>query len=154
MAVRSGRRSHLGAHPIALPLLGAVASFVLFARPAYAQRELLTRPGQKGQIVIDQISGFRGGVSGELGGNPANGANGLYPALDYYGPIGFAVQHYSQAAAGVGAGNNYSVTATTFWLAPSLDVFVINHLSVGGMVQIAYTTASESIPTWPMKFMS
>jgi hypothetical protein len=139
------------AYPRASQIAGAIASFALFtllAFPAYAQRELLTRPGQKGQIVIDQISGFRGGVSGELGGgNPGNGTNALYPSLNYYGPIGFAVQHYSQAASGANAGNSYSVTATTFWLAPSLDVFVINHLSVGGMVEIAYTAASESTPT-------
>jgi hypothetical protein len=144
MAIRRGRPFRPGAHLIAWQVTGAIASFVLFALfagPAYAQRELLTRPGQKGQIVIDQLSGFRGGVAGAVG------ENALYPSLDYYGPIGFSVQHYSQAAAGPTAGNSIGVTATTFWLAPSLDVFVINHLSVGGMVQIAYTTASESIPT-------
>ncbi len=153
MAIRKGRRLRRGAHPVLLQVGATVAAFVLLALAApsaRAQRELLTRAGQKGQIVIDQLSGFRGGVSGELGGNAAVGANALYPSLDYYGPIGFAVQHYSQAASGANAGNSYSVTATTFWLAPSLDVFVINHLSIGGMIQIAYTTASESAPMNPV----
>jgi hypothetical protein len=124
--------------------LFVLASFALafsLCGTAFAQRELLTKPGQKGQIVIDQISGFRGGVSGVVG---AGGT--LNPSMDYYGPIGFAVESYSQAAPGHLAPNSYVVTATTFWLAPSVDVFVINHLSVGGMVQIAYTSASESVP--------
>jgi hypothetical protein len=132
------------AHSTPFRVAGAVVTFVvlaLLARPAHAQRELLTKPGQKGQIVVDQISGFRGGVAGAVG------ANALYPSLNYYGPIGFAVQHYSQAAAGADTGNSDVVSTTTFWFAPSLDVFLIDHLSVGGMLQIAYTTASESLPT-------
>lgn len=143
MTIRLGRRFRDGGRPI-LQVLGAIACFVLFAlgaHPASAQRELLTKPGQKGQIVIDQISGFRGGVAGAVG------ANALYPSLNYYGPIGFAVQRYSQAAAGADAGNNDVVSTTTFWLAPSADIFPIDHLSVGGMVEIAYTSASESLPT-------
>jgi hypothetical protein len=128
--------------PALLPGLACLLFVLLHALPARAQRELLTTPGQKGQIVIDQLSGFRGGVSGVVGA----GGDALYPSINYYGPIGVAVEHYSQAAPPPDAPNSFVVTTTTFWLAPSLDVFVINHLSIGGMVQIAYTSASESLP--------
>jgi hypothetical protein len=126
--------------PGAVLTLASFALALLLSSPALAQRELLTKPGQKGQVVIDQISGFRGGVSGIVGGQ-----NELAPAVDYYGPIGFAIQHYSQADARFSS-NVDSVTATTFWVAPSFDVFVIDHLSVGGMVQLAYTGNSASEP--------
>jgi hypothetical protein len=139
MAFGRARRSRPGAY---LALVTFVLAFLL-AAPAFAQRELLTKAGQKGQIIIDQISGFRGGVSGVVG---AGGGGTLYPSVSYYGPIGFAVESYSQAAPPPRAPNSFVVTATTFWLAPSLDIFVINHLSLGGMIQIAYTTASESQP--------
>jgi hypothetical protein len=121
-------------------LLASACAGVLYAAPALAQRDLLTKPGQKGQLVIDQISGFRGGVSGAIGGA------GLAPSMNYYGPIGFSVQRYTQANA-VNNPNTDVVSATTFWLAPSVDYFIINHLSIGGMVQIAYTSTSLSRPT-------
>jgi hypothetical protein len=145
MALRRGRRIRPGENLTfwrrASLLAGFALAFVV-ASPAQAQRELLTKPGQKGQVVIDQISGFRGGVSGIA--DPHSLV--LSPSLAYYGPIGFAVQHYSQTDPRF-AQNSDSVTATTFWLAPSADVFVIDHLSVGGMVQIAYTSQSGSVPT-------
>jgi hypothetical protein len=141
MVVRRARRFHPA--KLAQVALGLVvfASAVLFAIPAMAQRELLTRPGQKGQIVLDQISGFRGGVAGIVGRDGE-----LAPTMQYYGPIGFAIQRYSQTDPAA-AQNSDSVTATTFWLAPSLDVFVIDHLSIGGMVEIAYTSNSGSEAT-------
>ncbi len=135
MALGRGRRSRPGAHIV----FASFALAFLLAVPAFAQRELLTRPGQKGQVVIDQISGFRGGVAGIT-------ATGLAPSLQYYGPIGFAVQRYSQVDAQF-TQNSDTVTAYTFWLAPSADFFVIDHLSIGGMVEIAYTTNSASEPT-------
>jgi hypothetical protein len=138
MASRRDRRPHK------LALLGSSFLFVLlFTMPSLAQRQLLTKPGQRGQIVIDQLSGFRGGVSGIVGNK-----NELAPTVAYYGPIGFAVQHYGQTDANFNS-NTDTVTATTFWLAPSADVFVIDHLSVGGMVEIAYTSNSASEPQPP-----
>ena len=71
--------------------LSSFAALLLLTVPAAAQRELLTKPGQKKQVVIDQISGFRGGVAGVIGTN-----EGLAPTMQYYGPIGFAIQRYSQ----------------------------------------------------------
>jgi hypothetical protein len=146
MAVRRDRRfrpcSSSRLEPLsvwALALL-AFALVWLSAGLAFAQRELLTKPGQKGQVVIDQISGFRGGVAGTVGRQ-----NELAPTMQYYGPIGFAIQRYGQTD-GQFTQNSDTVTATTFWLAPSADIFIINHLSVGGMVEIAYTSNSASEP--------
>src|SRR5580692_3654441 len=139
MAVRRDRPSPTRAARQRFVFVSLAFAFaLLFASSAFAQRDLLTTPGQKGQIVIDQISGFRGGVSGIVGG-------ALGPSVNYYGPIGLAVQRYSQAN-DMESPNTDVVTATTFWLAPSADYFVIRHLSVGGMVQIAYTTSSLSAP--------
>lgn len=139
MAFGRSRRAHPGARLI---LAMGFAFAFLAAAPAFAQRELLTKAGQKGQLVVDQLSGFRGGVSGVVGG----AGSALYPSMNYYGPIGFDVGHYSQESPPPRAPNSYVVTTTTFWLAPSFDIFVIDHLSIGGMVQIAYTSASESVP--------
>jgi hypothetical protein len=136
MAFGRGRRSRPGACFIVV----SFALAFLLAAPAYAQRELLTKPGQKGQVIIDQVSGFRGGVSGVVGR-----LNELAPSLQYYGPIGFAVQRYSQVDETF-TQNVDSVTATTFWIAPSADFFVIPHLSIGGMVEVAYTSNSDSEP--------
>jgi hypothetical protein len=153
MAFRRDRPSRACAHLRCLRALLVVPSFalaLLVATPALAQRDLLTKAGQKGQIVIDQISGFRGGVSEIV---PNSGGTALTPSMNYYGPIGFAVQRYSEASAVDGPNTNVA-TATTFWLAPSADYFVINHLSIGGMVQIAYTTTSLSLPINPTQSQS
>jgi hypothetical protein len=129
-------------------VLSSFAVVLLLTIPALAQRELLTRPGQKKQVVIDQISGFRGGVAGALNNN-----TGLVPTMQYYGPIGFGIQRYSQTDAAF-AQTSDSVTATTIWFAPSLDVFVIDHLSIGGMVEIAYTSNSGSEAASPSRSTS
>ncbi len=116
-------------------------AFLASPSVAHAQRELLTRTGQKGQLAIDQISGMR------LGVNP----NG--PALTYYGPVGVAFQSYSQAT-GDFPGATATVHQTTVWLAPSADVFVIDHLSVGGLVEIASTSGSIDTPKNPGQTVS
>src|SRR5579872_5531691 len=121
----------------ALSLSLAVLATLALARPAYAQRELLTGTGAKGQLAIDQISGFRAGLAG-VGGVG-------YPTLDYYGPLGFAVQRYSEAVAPPATGNQV-VHSTTFWVSPSLDYFVIEHLSIGGMIEFATTSGSVDVP--------
>jgi hypothetical protein len=111
----------------------AVVAVMLAPRPAEAQRELLTPLGGKGQLAIDQISGLRVGVS----------AYG--PSVNYYGPLGLAVQNYSQADPGVANGTD-TIHLTTVWIAPSLDFFVIDHLSVGGLLVFASTSGSIDTP--------
>ena len=112
-------------------------SFVSLPREAYAQRPLITGTGNKGQLVIDQVSGFRAGLAG-IGGV-------TYPTVEYYGPIGFAIQSYSEAAPPPTNGNQVT-HATTFWLAPSFDYFVIEHWSIGGLLELASTSGSVDVP--------
>jgi hypothetical protein len=110
-----------------LPLLAIAALTCTLTREAHAQREILTPLGGKGTLAIDQLSGFR--IS-SLGG------------VSYAGPIGFAVQ--SQGENGTGGAqvtNHY----TTFWIAPSADYFVIDHLSIGGILEIMSTSISQDI---------
>jgi hypothetical protein len=115
--------------------VGVVLALLAYGGTAKAQgRDLLTPLGGKGQLAIDQVSGFRVGPFIPGGG----------PSVTYYGPIGLAVQRYSEAGPNV-QGNDVFNT-TTIWFAPSLDVFVINHLSIGGMIEIAYTSGSSSVP--------
>src|SRR2546422_3785794 len=81
------------------------------SRDAHAQREVLTSMGNKGTLAIDQLSGFR--IS-SLGG------------VSYAGPIGFSVQSQGETFPG---GDKQTLHSTTFWLAPSADFFIIDHLS-------------------------
>jgi hypothetical protein len=125
-----------------LGFLAVVATlFVLgWARPAVAQ-QIATPTGAKSTLSIDTLSGFRVSSAG----------------LTYAGPIGIATYRVS-------SGNDqtfHAVTNTTsFWLAPSADYFVIDHLSVGGLVLVqstwssidaspanSHTTTTNNLPT-------
>src|SRR4051812_1818439 len=93
-----------------LPFVTAALTFaaLTMSREAHAQREIVTSMGNKGVLVIDQLSGFR--IS-SIGG------------VSYAGPIGFSFQS-------TGASDRAGRTTehfTTFWLAPSADIFVIDH---------------------------
>ena len=103
------------------------------ARAAFAQRELLTTMGAKHTLAIDQVAGFRVNSSG----------------FSYAGPIGFATQSYTETGFGNGNGNggDTTVKTTSFWFAPSADFFIIDHLSLGGLIEL--TTQSQSITTNP-----
>jgi hypothetical protein len=95
------------------------------APAAFAQRELLNTMGAKHTLSIDQVAGFRVNTSG----------------FSYAGPIGFATSSYSET--GFNNTGDTTTKTTTFWLAPSADYFVIDHLSVGGLIEL--TTTSQSI---------
>jgi hypothetical protein len=95
------------------------------ARGAFAQRELLTTMGARHTLSIDQVAGFRVNSSG----------------FSYAGPIGFASQSYTETDF-----NNRGDTTTkttSFWFAPSADFFIIDHLSLGGVIEL--TTQSQSV---------
>lgn len=95
---------------------------------AHAARELLVPAGEKGTLAIDQISGFR-----------ASMVNGL----NYAGPLGFTHQDLSEHSFN---GNTDSAThLNTFWLTPSADLFVIDHLSVGLLAEYATTWGSADV---------
>ena len=112
-----------------LPLLATTAltfsATFIAPRDAHAQRELLTPLGNKGTLSIDQLSGFR--ISA-IGG------------ISYAGPIGFAIQSFGEKDA-VGTGKT-TLNTTSIWIAPSADFFVIDHLSIGGVIEVISTSSS------------
>jgi hypothetical protein len=124
---------HTGKHrlPSALTAAAAAAVVVLLTPgAASAQHSLMTPLGGRGQLAIDQLGGFRvGAVAG---------------GVSYAGPLGFNVQRYSSADYN-GRGNTV-VHQTTFWLAPAADYFVIDHLSVGGLLELSSTGGSVDVP--------
>jgi hypothetical protein len=109
--------------------LGAVAAALalfLTATPAAAQ---LVEAGRRGSLVFDDLSGFR---TSSFGGG----------GIGYAGPLGVSVQSLNEAVINGNAGDTDTFHYTTFWFAPSVDVFVINHLSIGGSIDVAVTNSS------------
>ncbi len=97
--------------------------------------DLVTPTGGKGQFVLDQISGFRASA--------APSPNG---AFSYSGIVGFAYSKLSYDSLNIGGlsqGGSTAYAYTSFWLAPSLDWFPIDHLSIGGLVEISTTSGSR-----------
>lgn len=108
---------------LVLVALAVFALLVFWSRPAFAERELIVPFHEGGHVVLDQLSGLRV--------TPTNG-------FGYAGPVGIAFR--SEKSDAIVPGGPASETSTTsLWLAPSADVFVTDHLSVGGLVEIAHT---------------
>jgi hypothetical protein len=106
-----------------LAALFAAIILILWSRPARAERELIVPFHESGHLVLDQLSGMRI--------NPANG-------FSYAGPVGIAFR--STKADSIVPGAPGSETSTTsIWLAPSADIFVTDHLSVGGLIEVGHT---------------
>lgn len=119
---RTTRSSRLFATLFGLVLL-------LLAKPAWAERELLDQFHDRWRLVLDQLAGFRVGPSGAA----------------YAGPIGVSFRSASEdpLLGSTATGGK----ATTFWLAPSADLFVAEGLSVGALVEVSHTTASLETAT-------
>lgn len=105
---------------------------LLVTSTAAAQSDLLTPTGGRGQLAFDNITGLRISAAG---------------GLQYAGPLGIATQRYSVADYGGRGDTIYHLT--TFWIAPAADYFVIDQLSVGGMIELASTSGSVDIPLSP-----
>ncbi len=110
-------KSHLWAAAFAF-----FAAF-MFAREARGERELIVPFEERGHVVLDQLSGLRL--------DPTSG-------FSYAGPAGVAFRS-SRSDAFAPGGPATETSTTTMWFAPSADVFVIDHLSVGGRVEVAHT---------------
>jgi hypothetical protein len=113
-------------------ILAAAASALLvvfFTHTAHAQRDVGTPLGGRGTLSIDQLSGFR---------MSAIGGNGY--GVGYSGIIGFSTQSVAQDQPGGGTTTGHY---TSFWIAPSADYFVIDHLSIGGLLEVATTSANR-----------
>jgi len=102
------------------------ATAVSFATPA-SSAELLTPTGGKGQLILEQVAGFRAG--GAPGGS----------GISFAGFLGFNYGRYSQDNA---QGGYTSTSYTSFWVAPSADFFPIDHLSIGGLIELSLTSSS------------
>lgn len=104
---------------------GLLLLLALLACPrlARAERDLIVPFHEGGHLVFDQLSGVRlGAASG----------------VSYAGPVGVSFQSAKQEAL-VPGGAAAEAKTTTLWLAPSADVFVTDHLSVGGLVEVSHT---------------
>jgi hypothetical protein len=115
-----------------IAVLASLVATLLIAAPASAQ---MVEAGQRGSLVFDDLSGFRASTVGGVG---------------YAGPIGVSVQSLDEDIIGGQVGDTNTYHYTNFWFAPSLDVFVINHLSIGGLVEVAVT--SSSVDTHSARF--
>ena len=111
----------------------AVAVLIALSLPSRdaAAQTIATPTGTKGTLAIDQISGFRASAIG---------------GISYAGPIGVVTQRTTATRFdnGLGGGNpgEDATRFTTFWISPTADYFVIDHLSVGGLVEVSTTSAS------------
>jgi hypothetical protein len=106
-------------------ILTVVVALVLAlcSRTAAAERELIVPFHEGGHLVLDQLSGMR--VS------PTSG-------VSYAGPAGIAFRSTKSDALAPG-GPASETSTTSLWLAPSADIFVTDHLSLGGLVEIGHT---------------
>lgn len=111
-------------------LFGAlvVLAGLLLGRTARADRELIVPFHEGGHLVLDQLSGLR--LSAGSG-------------LAYAGPAGLSYRSEKADAFTPGAPSS-DLKTTTFWFAPSVDIFVTDHLSIGGLVEVAHTSGSAT----------
>lgn len=101
----------------------ALSLHFLHTSPARAERELIVPFHEDGHLVLDQLSGLR--IA------PSSGTS-------YAGPAGIAFR--SERTDSLTPGGAASETSTTsLWLAPSADVFITDHLSIGGLVEVTHT---------------
>jgi hypothetical protein len=111
--------------------IAVLASLAALTAAASANAaDLATPTGGRGQFVLDQISGFRASA--------APSPNG---AFSYSGMVGFAFSRLNYDKFD-NSGGSETYTYTSFWLAPSLDWFPTDHLSIGGLVEISTTSGS------------
>lgn len=108
-----------------LPLLVCMLGSMFVTREASALPEPAGPMGARGQLAIDQISGFRARTDG---------------SISYYGPVGFSINSFT--ATNLDGSGDTTYHNTSFWLAPSADYFVIDNLSVGGLFEFSSTSTS------------
>lgn len=106
-------------------MLAGVLLFFSSAKEARAERDLIVPFHEGGHVVFDQLAGLRLSTSG----------------LSYAAPVGIAMR------------SSGDLSETHVWFAPSGDVFVTDHLSVGALVEIDHawgtleTTGSAGQPS-------
>lgn len=103
--------------------LAVLALVLLFPRLARAERELIVPFHEGGHLVLDQLSGLRVDAASGVG---------------YAGPAGLALRT-TKADPLVAGGAASEASTTSLWLSPSADVFVTDHVSVGGLIEVSHT---------------
>jgi hypothetical protein len=83
---------------------------LFFSIEAHAERDLIVPFHEGGHVVLDQLAGLRLDTTG----------------FGYAAPVGVVVRSTNEAK------------TTNLWFAPSADIFVTDHLSVGGRVEIGH----------------
>lgn len=110
-----------------LPRLAAIVSLSLVPSLTQAsQRELLDQTGDAGTVALDQLSGFR---LSSLGG------------FSFAGPMGVGYQSLRLPDPGDST-SSFTTRTTSYFVAPSLDVFVADGVSVGGLIELASIATS------------
>lgn len=110
-----------------LPAAAVLGALTLSSGSAEA-RDLLVAPGAKGQLAFDQISGFRA------------------TSLDGVGYAGLFGARWDRQSTDIATGGKRTFKSLSLWLAPSADYFVIDHLSLGGAVELTRTSTSVEFP--------
>ncbi|MDI1431482.1 hypothetical protein [Polyangium sorediatum] len=121
-----------------LPALAALLA------PSTTRAEEPTRPfGSRGQVALDDI------VSLSAGGSPLGyplvlplGSGSGSFGLGYSGIAGYTRSTTSRTPGQPGGNES---TTDMVWLAPSLDVFVGSHFSIGGTVAASYARGSQEV---------
>lgn len=125
-------------------LFSLLAAFlVLFAAPA-AFAETPTRPfGASGEVAIEDLVAVRSSGLGFLGV--------LGPASSSFGPVAppalYGIVGYENGEGEIQPGAGVKVTASNLWVAPSLDVFVTNRVSLGLTAGIARGWGEQRLST-------
>lgn len=116
------------------PLFAACAAFALstlVCRAAKADRELIVPFEESGHLVLDQLSGFRVGAAS---------------GFAYAGPVGISYRS-TKSSAYVAGDTSTNETTTTMWLAPSVDLFVTDYLSIGALVEVSHSSGTGVTPS-------
>ncbi|WP_437814927.1 hypothetical protein [Sorangium sp. So ce1078] len=100
------------------------------------------RFGGRGQVALDNVVGVTT-EGGHLGPNMVAGApqDTSWGATGYTGALGYT---FSDTRSGDVDG--YSVRSHTGWVSPSVDVFVIDSVSIGGTIGLSYTSQEAHLP--------
>lgn len=97
--------------------------------------------GEGGQVAFDDLVAFDlgGGRFGRALVLPAMGGSGI-SAVGYSGILGYS---RDSSTRDLGKPTAYAGTSDTVWFAPSLDVFVGRHFSVGGTIAASHARGSQ-----------
>ncbi len=111
------------------PFAGILLVLLFWTPRLRAERELIVPFHEGGHVVVDQLCGVRVGGTGDAA---------------YAGIAGIASRTTNAPSSEHhdGARPSVETSLTRLWLAPSVDVFVTEHLSVGGRFEVSHVWGS------------